>query len=42
MNAHNALGYLWKQMLEKAKSSGGGRRSFGSCLIPYPRLLASF
>ena len=41
-NAHNALGYLWKQALEKAKLSVGGRRPFGFCLILHPRLLASF
>lgn len=42
MNPTNALGYLWKQTLEKAKSSVGGRPPFGFCLIPHPRFLASF
>ena len=42
MNAHNALDYLWKQAVEKARSSLDGCRPFSFRLIPHPRLLASF
>lgn len=41
-NAHNALGYLWKRAMEKAKPSVGGRRRFCFCCMLHPRLLASF